>query len=632
MKTDLRGINSINGPRMSRIKKSSKKIVLSIVSLLLLPAFFALKTEDADSGNWETMCRNKFMEDAIELKQSTKELQTAIRNLKEGDTTTVLSARKALLKSRKSYKRMEYFMEYFFQFPVNMFNKAPVYEIEEPYMEYQSPIGFQVVEDLLFEDNVFEHKTALQEQVNALQSTASDIPATMYQFHCNEAQLFQSMNEELIRIMSLGITGYDAPLMKSGVEESGIALQSISLILQENIKKHQKNQHGSDALMLFKAASLKMIQCSDFDNFDRLQLITDYLLPAQQNLLIYFTDLYPEIGKDAVFNYKASHLYSPDALRKDMFDKAAAGDTSIAIVSLGKRLFFEKKLSGNNRKSCATCHKPEKYFTDGLPKSQNFNENGNTVRNAPGLLYSAYQHGQFLDARDSSFEKQVYSVLQNPDEMHMLLADLPQKLSDKEYRKLFAVAFRTKKKKAINMQHVARALAAYERSLTPFNSAFDKYIAGDKTAMNPAQIRGYNLFMGKAQCGSCHFAPIFNGSLPPLYNRTELEVLGTPSNGNNTKPLADNDSGRYDVFKIDFYKFAFKTPTVRNSSETGPYMHNGSFKTLDDLIEFYNQGGGNGIGLHIETQTLSDRKLNLSKQEITDIKAFLESLKDHLPV
>lgn len=615
-----------------KIKKNTKKIIIFIFSMFLLPAFFALKADNIKADNWEVLCQHKFIEDAKELRQSTNELQTAVNNLKEGDTITVLQARKALLKSRRSYKKMEYFMEYFFQFPVNMFNKAPVYEIEEPYMEYQSPIGFQVVEDLLFEDNVFEHKTALQEQVNALHSTASDIPATMYQFSCNEEQLFISMNEELIRIMSLGITGYDAPLMKSGIEESGIALQSIAFILQENLKKHPQNQHGSDALSLFEAASMKMVGCKDFDNFDRLELITDYLLPAQQNLLIYFRTLYPEIGKDAVFNYKTDHLYSPDALRKDMFDKAAVTDTSIAMIRLGKRLFFEKKLSGNNRKSCASCHKPEKYFTDGLPKSQNFTETGNTARNAPSLLYSAYQHGQFLDARDSSFEKQVYSVLQNPDEMHMLLVDLPEKLSDKDYRKSFATAFGAKKKKAINIQHIARALAAYERSLTPFNSAFDKYIAGDRTAMNAAQIRGYNLFMGKAQCGSCHFAPVFNGSLPPLYNRTELEVLGTPSNGNISKPLADKDSGRYDVFKIDFYKFAFKTPTVRNSSETGPYMHNGSFKTLDDLIEFYNQGGGNGIGLNIETQTLSDRKLNLSKQEIADIKAFLESLKDSLPV
>lgn len=609
-----------------------KRIIIAGFCILLLPAFVALKADDTKTDDWQKLCSTQFISDAKQLKLNTQELQTAIDQLKEGDTISILDARKALIKSRNTYKKMEYFMEYFFQFPVNMFNKAPVYEIEEPYMEYQSPIGFQVIEDLLYEDDVWSHKHELQQQANAVSSTAAGIPATMYQFKCTEEQLFLSMNEELIRVMSLGITGYDAPLMKTGINESGIALQSIALILKSNLRLHPEDKNGSQALVMLEQASLEMLNSKDFDGFDRMALMTDYLLPAQNYLLNYCRDIYPDIGSESVFNYKAANLYSPDAMRKEMFDKSSLTDTSAAMIRLGKQLFFEKRLSGNNTKSCSSCHKPEKYFTDGLPKSKNFTETAGTKRNAPSLLYSAYQHGQFLDARDSSFEKQAYSVLQNPDEMHTTLVDLPQKLNDKQYKKLFAEAFHAKKKNAITIQHVARALAAYERTLTPFNSPFDRYMAGNKAAMNKAQIRGYNLFMGKAQCGSCHFAPIFNGSLPPLYSRTELEVLGTPLNGDIKKPIQDKDSGRFDVFKIDFYKYAFKTPSIRNCSETGPYMHNGSFKTLEDVIEFYNEGGGNGIGLNIESQTLSDRKIHLTKQEVADVKLFLESLKDSLSI
>jgi len=612
------------------MKRIFKVGIVSSFFIVLLGALSSLSIKQEDNS-WVSYCKSKFLNDAGKLKSSTAALHEAIDALKANDTQSVIAARKALVLCREDYKRIEYFMEYFFDFPVNMYNKAPVYEIEEPYMEYQSPIGLQVVEDLLFEDNVFEHKQELLEQSNALKTTAGDIPATMFNFQCTEQQLAESIDQELIRVMSLNITGYDAPILKTGIHESGIALETIAAALQEQQKIQGVDSDAQRSAALLQQASYKMLADTSFDQFNRLEITTGYLLPAQQYLNKYFVRLYPAIGSQSVYNYKAAHLYSPDALRKDRFSRYAETDTTAALVALGKQLFSETKLSGNNKRSCATCHKPEKYFTDGLALSIDFTEKGNTKRNAPSLLYSVYQHGQFLDARDSSFEKQAMAVLENPDEMHASFKDMEQKLDTKAYRKLFGKAFKGEShKRTISTSRVLRAIAAYERTLTPFNSAFDRYIAGNKNALNAAQVKGYNLFMGKAQCGSCHFAPIFNGSLPPLYNRTELEVLGTPGNGNVKHPSSDKDSGRYDGFKIPFYQFAFKTPTVRNISETGPYMHNGSFRTLDDLIEFYNQGGGNGIGLHVETQTLSDRKLNLTKAEIADIKAFLGSLKDSI--
>lgn len=594
----------------------------------MLYTFSALKS-NVSPDDWQSYCATQFLKKAGLLKNSSKLLQESIQNIKEGDAASVMHARQALIKCRSDYKQIEYFMEYFFEFPVNMFNKAPVYEIEEPYMEYQSPIGLQVVEDLLFREDVWENKKELESQARAIYSTAADIPATMYRFKCEEQQIAESINEELIRVIALGITGYDAPVLKTGIHESGIALKSIAEVLQQKTREKPDGE-ATEALTLLEKAAVIMEQDTSFDHFNRLEITVEYLLPAQQHLNKYFRSLYPAIGNNSVYNYKAANIYSPDALRMESFDAYANIDTSEAMRALGKKIFFDKRLSGNNQRSCATCHKPEKYFTDGRSKSLNFKEDGDTKRNAPGLLYSVYQYGQFLDARDSSLMKQVASVLKNPDEMHASLQEAATKLNDKEYKKLFAAAFKESRKKAVTETHIARAIASYERSLAPFNSAFDKYIAGDYTALNAAQIKGYNLFMGKAQCGSCHFAPLFNGTLPPLYKRTELEVLGTPANSDLKHPVADNDSGRYDGFKIEFYRFAFKTPTVRNISETAPYMHNGAFKTIEEVIEFYNQGGGNGIGLNVESQTLSDRKLNLSKAEVADIKSFLLTLKDSI--
>jgi len=167
-------------------------------------------------------------------------------------------------------------------------------------------------------------------------------------------------------------------------------------------------------------------------------------------------------------------------------------------------------------------------------------------------------------------------------------------------------------------------------SLAPRNSAFDRYIAGDQKALNINQLKGFNLFMGKAQCGSCHFAPLFNGLIPPFYKRTEYETLGTPANDDFDHPFKDDDRGRYDFFTISYYQAAFKTPTVRNVEMTAPYMHNGAFKDLEKVVEFYNQGGGAGLHLAIRQQTLSDKQLHLSKTEVLEIVAFMQSLTDKL--
>jgi cytochrome c peroxidase len=146
--------------------------------------------------------------------------------------------------------------------------------------------------------------------------------------------------------------------------------------------------------------------------------------------------------------------------------------------------------------------------------------------------------------------------------------------------------------------------------------------------MTAKQIEGFNLFMGKAQCGTCHFAPLFNGLLPPLFDRSEVEVLNVPKTANLKTPVVDEDSGRYVSFPIRFNYKAFKTPTVRNAAKTAPYMHNGALATLDEVMTFYNRGGGHALGLNDGVQTLSDRPLHLSKIEMKKVISFIEALTD----
>jgi cytochrome c peroxidase len=134
--------------------------------------------------------------------------------------------------------------------------------------------------------------------------------------------------------------------------------------------------------------------------------------------------------------------------------------------------------------------------------------------------------------------------------------------------------------------------------------------------------------MGKAQCGTCHFAPLFNGLLPPYYQISEVEVLGITSTENWDAPQADADRGRYDLFPVAFYKGAFKTPTVRNTGPTGPYMHNGALSSLEKVLDFYNKGGGAGLGMKVENQTLASKSLHLTIHEVQAIISFLHALTD----
>jgi cytochrome c peroxidase len=150
---------------------------------------------------------------------------------------------------------------------------------------------------------------------------------------------------------------------------------------------------------------------------------------------------------------------------------------------------------------------------------------------------------------------------------------------------------------------------------------------GDSTQLNKAEQNGFNLFTGKAKCATCHFMPLLNGLVPPDFNETESEVLGVPSIKKGKKIL-DTDLGKYGFTRSVLHKHSFKIPTVRNSALTAPYMHNGVFSTLTQVVEFYNKGGGKGLGIAPDNQTLPFDKLSLSKKEVGDIVLFLKKLTD----
>jgi len=147
---------------------------------------------------------------------------------------------------------------------------------------------------------------------------------------------------------------------------------------------------------------------------------------------------------------------------------------------------------------------------------------------------------------------------------------------------------------------------------------------GNENALSVQELKGFNLFMGKARCATCHFVPLFNGITPPKYVMSETEVLGVPRSQKDS--TIDPDTGYYGVIGIDSYKYAFKIPTIRNIDKTAPYMHNGVYQTLEQVMDFYNNGGGAGLGINLPNQTLSKENLHLTEKEKEDIIAFMKSL------
>jgi cytochrome c peroxidase len=606
----------------------------AIQTALLCTCFFVV-------SGLRTPAKNIGLGNAVEyFKTSSKsyhrsavELKTAIEKLNATDGNTVAAAKTALRNSRQEYKKIEFFLNYFFESSSLIYNRPAKVEVEEPYMEYQEPSGFQVIEVLLFDTDPAASKSRLLDQADLLASSAADLNSLLYGFEATDQQLLESLRLELVRIITLSITGYDAPELKSGITESCQSMQNIAIVLQPYYDLKKPLDSKLNTAILHTIGYLRLHP--DFDSFNRMEFLTAYALPLQEQLRDFISSKHADLNDKTALNYKARNIFDKEALKPESF--AADRPAGTELIALGKKLFMEKALSGNLRRNCASCHQPQRFFTDGIKTSVTFDGINHVDRNAPSLLYAAFQYSQFWDGRARNLPEQIKAVIANPAEMnadHDLVVSRIRTNSTykEEFRKVFPALGQSAgiMKNLITMDHIAEAIAAYVAALNPRNSAFDNYMAGDKTALSAAELRGANLFMGKGQCGTCHFAPLFNGLIPPYYKLTEYENLGTPANDDFAHPEKDADRGRFAFFPISYYEAAFKTPTVRNAAMTAPYMHNGVFKDLKKVVEFYNQGGGAGLKMEQTGQTLSSKPLHLTDQEVQEIVVFMQSLTDKM--
>ncbi len=533
---------------------------------------------------------------------------------------------------RYEYKKNELFLEYFAPSTAGMLNMALIPDVDEydPNQYTQEPEGLQKIEELIFAEDTINQYVLLQElkRTRGAILRAQQITQTL---EPQEYQIFEASKQEIVRLWTFNFTGIDAAYSKNTFNESKYvlyALNDIINLLEKNAVTNRIKKQSRNAKKIITEALLEINNNPDFDTFNRLEFTKKYLFSLYGILV--------EIEKGTEYGInplptpikpQAKNILNNDAWNTFYFTSDKINHSNNKQIELGRMLFFDPVLSGNNKRACASCHRPEYGFSEPVAKSIMFDQNGELSRNAPSLLNVVFQKAFFYDARITYLEDQVVEVNQNVNEMHGNFNHISDKLKgSEEYKKLFREAFVGSSDTIINKNGIIRAISEYERSLVSLNTKFDRYMRGEKVTMNTSEINGYNLFMGKAQCGTCHFAPFFNGTVPPNFEDTEWEIIGVPKTKENK--MLDEDKGRYNVAKMEIHQYAFKTPTVRNIAYTAPYMHNGVYEKLEDVISFYNNGGGIGHGYEVPNQTLPSDSLKLSKEEMNDLISFMNCLSD----
>lgn len=533
--------------------------------------------------------------------------------------------------TRNSYKEIEFYIAYYYpEYAKTNLNAAPLFRIEAAGTSAYTlpPEGLQVLDELIFSENAFDESAKIIEITDYLYNSFNNF----YLSSINNG-LSTGNNKtlplriELIRIYTLGITGFDTPGSLNTSEEAGFAFLGMKKYMNDDL--YFKNYNLEKANLILTEGIGYLSKNNDFETFDRIEFYKKYIQP-----------LYEEFGKwdgnsndlkdFSGWNVNNKNFFNSDFLDPYFYTILKPSEDNNELRKLGKEIFNDQNLGGNGKMSCASCHLPENAFTDLKTKSASNVEEKTVLRNSPSLYNAVFAKRFFYDMRAFYLEQQAEHVIYNGEEFNTSYESIIKKLSaEPEYKKAFKKVFKNGK---ITKQNFSKALSSYVASLYSFESDFDRFMRNEKEISEDAQ-KGFNLFMGKANCATCHFAPLFSGLVPPFFNENESEVLGVTKKPLQISPIEiDDDKGRLNnkiaKEKSWIFENSFKTMTVRNIGLTKPYFHNGAYNTLEEVLDFYNEGGAKGLGLKIDNQTLPADKLNLTSVEIKQIIAFLNSLTD----
>ncbi len=546
---------------------------------------------------------------------------------------SVKTLQQAFLSLRGSYKKTAVLTDFYNPFETRLLNGPALKWVEDDNPDdIFEPHGLQVIEEILFNSKNTTNYNLLKKEVEGmLRITGVFLKEKNLDYKFRDEMVFEALHSSIIRLITLGVSGFDSPIAKNSIAEAKSTLESIQTIHSFYKKKLYSNATAEfDEINSLLGGAIKYLSDNkSFNSFDRLTFIKNFISPFFSSLVKtrIANNLLPESDRTSV-SPVATSLFDINTFNINAFSPTARYRSTNERIKLGRKLFYDPILSATGKRSCATCHKPELAFTDGLKTALAVDEENYLLRNTPTLWNSALQKRQFYDSRVTVLENQLSDVVHNQEEMKgSLIQSVVILKSDSTYNKLFEIAYSGEYEK-ITQYTIANAVSSYMRSLVSFNSNFDLYMRGDENKLNEVEKKGFILFMGKAKCATCHFIPLFNGLSPPFFIDSESEVLGVPATTDKKNAVLDADKGKFLFTKSSIHKHAFKTPTLRNIALTAPYMHNGVYKTLEEVMEFYNNGGGTGLKIAPENQTLPPDKLNLSKKEISSIIAFMKTLTD----
>lgn len=525
---------------------------------------------------------------------------------------------------RAYYKHIEFLVEYYYPATANRINgaallKADASEPEEP----QHPTGFQVLEEVVFDEITPRTRLDITRELSNLSFRVRQVKAFRESLETDAVAVFDALRLNLYRLVAKGISGFDSPVALNSLPEAKQTLEGM-LEITRMYQAPEALVQKEEAAIAFLAAG------NDFNAFDRATFISSYLNPMMHELHAFQVRAgIPFTQQPRAVRSNAAGFFERDAFNRYYFAPSGTDTAGSALIALGKKLFYDPVLSATGTRSCSSCHQPSKAFTDGLAVNVSLFGDRQLLRNTPTLLNASLQPVQFADSRIAFLEDQIHDVVSNTHEMGGDFERIVRTLrgNRKEYASLFATAF-SDGKEPVTGAHVKKALAAYIRSLTSLNSRFDQYMRGNNQALTAQEVNGFNLFMGKAKCGTCHYTPLFSGAVPPLYDEVESEVLGVPANTDTLDAVLDADSGKYHLYRMPHQLRSFKTPGLRNIALTAPYMHNGVYRTLEEVVDFYDRGGGAGLGFELDNQTLPPDRLQLTTSEKKALVAFMHALTD----
>lgn len=534
-------------------------------------------------------------------------------------------AKRLFIQVRQEFKKAEPYASYLNPSVGHRANGPALPVFKEDSERVLFPIGLQKIEETIYEGAV--NNEIFVEEVKLTKGLMVNLEQNIRKRKLTPERFFIATHQQLLRIISLSISGFDTPVSHLGFSETIISLKSLQEVYNTSIRYlilAKKPELDKEFQANITRATAFVQKNMDFDTFDRYTFIRDYMNPITRNWVAIRKQSGLWEGVDnKPFNFDAPTFFEADAFNTTYFTSVTNRGGNEAQIKLGKKLFFDSNISQGGKFSCATCHIPALAYTDGMVT--NMDNGGNPLqRNTPTLINSAWQKSFFWDGRAEDLLAQIASVFTNDKEFNTGVHQFSNEiLIDSTYTQLFEDAYGGISNRNLD---IIKALSTYITTLNGFNSKFDRNIRAEEETYTEEEKLGLNLFMGKALCATCHFMPLTNGTVPPFFAETEKEVIGVPETAENLE--LDDDLGFYWKWNQEIHRGMFKTPTVRNTEFTAPYMHNGVYTTLEEVMDFYNKGGGAGLGFDLEHQTLPFDELNLSEREQAALVAFIKTLSD----